>query len=155
MRSIYFLALAGLLTLSLACTDDSKVKKAVTPAEIALENSEKVEKLVKGGSTAMSTDTDVPVPEWVADVLKSNPDDAKVIVCTESGKPLYFINPCTSCPIQLTEIYNSNQEKVCYIGGPQQEITCPEFKFNGSRDCKPVNLTTLTGGHSDNDGDNH
>ncbi len=159
MKSIYFLAFAGLLLLGQACTNDGKANKPKTPEEEALDLSEKVEEIAKKGSTAMSTDTDVPVPEWVADIMKTNPGDAMVIVCKDAGQDLFFINPCRACPVQLTEVYNDKQEKICYIGGPDQEITCPEFKFDGSKDCKPVNLLSLNqqqgAGHSDHDGHNH
>ena len=135
--------------LALACGNEASTEN---PQDLSPEErSDQVEQMVQKGSTKMSTETSVPVPEWVADILKSNPEDAKAIVCVEKGENLYFVNPCVSCPVQLTEVYNDKQEKVCYIGGPQQEITCPEFEFDGSKACKPV-LLNSGGGH---EGHNH
>ena len=134
MKNILFLV-SCLVLVSIGCSNDSASNDTVKTPPSASEQ-------IKSGAvnTAISTETSVEVPQWVADILKANPEETRAMKCVFKGKNLYLINTCISCPNPLTEVFDDNQVLVCRIGGPDMKITCDknEFGAEGKRDCQPV-----------------
>lgn len=92
-------------------------------------------------NTASSAKTTVEVPDWVVDILEADPIETRVIKCLYKKENMYLINRCISCPVQLTEVFDDDQNMVCRIGGADQKITCAnDFGRPGNRDCEPVFL---------------
>ena len=97
---------------------------------------------VKNPGAVSDAETTVAVHSWVPGLIKTNPDKVAVNMCIQNGNHIYFITMDKTADIKtkVAEIYNAKQEKICEIGGPQMVNTCPDFTFDGSKDCKAVFL---------------
>ncbi|MEO1518289.1 MAG: hypothetical protein AAFV95_24945 [Bacteroidota bacterium] len=138
-----FLFIPLLLGLLLtACGDDAN--NGTTGGTTIKKASELIQGQEVSTSIELSKETNIPVPQWVADVLKKDPDKTRALRCVFEGRNLYMINTCVTCPSleQITEVFNDNREVICYIGGPESKITCDKAGFGapGKRQCDPVEL---------------
>ncbi|MEM9916615.1 MAG: hypothetical protein AAF990_00890 [Bacteroidota bacterium] len=123
-----------------SCTGDASSSEETTIKKA----SELIASQQVDDKTQLSNETGVPVPQWVADVLKRDPEKTRVIRCVYEGTNLYLINTCITCGQyeQVTEVFNEKKELICYIGGPESKITCDDAGFGspGKRDCEPIFL---------------
>ncbi|MEL6863211.1 MAG: hypothetical protein AAFP19_02280 [Bacteroidota bacterium] len=135
MKNLSTFVLCGLLCLGLlGCGSNNQ---ADTPANTA----ESTTSVSESGNSEDAAKTTVEVPDWVVDILEADPIETRVIKCLYKKQNMYLINRCISCPIQLTEVFDDDQNMVCRIGGADQKITCAnDFGRPGNRDCKPVFL---------------
>lgn len=97
---------------------------------------------VKNPGKVSDEKTSVAVHDWVPGILEIDISKVAVNLCMERGKYIYFItmDKTNRDASAVTEVYNAKQEKVCEIGGPQMQNTCPEFSFDGTKDCQAVFL---------------
>ncbi len=130
--------ISTLAMVGLGCSNDGASGSGASEPPPASEQIKKA--APSADANAISTETNIKAPQWVADLLNANVVETRVIKCVHEGKNLYLINTCISCPTQLTEVFNDQQEMVCRIGGADMKITCEESLFGeeGKRNCKPV-----------------
>ena len=97
---------------------------------------------VKNPGPVSDAETTVAVHSWVPSLLKTDPDKVAINMCIQNGHHVYFVTMDKTADIKLktAEVYNAKQEKICEIGGPQMVNTCPDFTFDGTKDCSAVFL---------------
>lgn len=144
-NSIFFCMLFLLVGI-FSCTDpkpEGTDTPKTTESDIPLKASEILEASNKSDDMTMSNATNYPVPTWISNIMSTNPDEVRVMRCKQSAGYYYLINTCVNCPEgqRVTEIFDENKKLICYIGGPQQVITCEgEFAQPGKKDCVPIQL---------------
>jgi len=97
---------------------------------------------VKNPGRVSDAETTVAVHSWVPSLLKTDPEKVAINMCIQNGNHIYFVTMDKTADIKLktAEVYNAKQEKICEIGGPQMVNTCPDFTFDGTKDCSAVFL---------------
>ena len=97
---------------------------------------------VKNPGPVSDAETTVPVHSWVPNVLKTDPEKVAINMCIQNGHHVYFVTMDKTADIKLktAEVFNAKHEKICEIGGPQMVNTCPDFTFDGTKDCSAVFL---------------